>query len=62
MCAGASYWAQIGKIVYGASDVQRGYSKLNTLLHPKTEVVSGVREEECSKVLKDFFLSRRDLN
>ncbi|ANW94800.1 CMP deaminase [Wenyingzhuangia fucanilytica] len=62
MCAGASYWTQIGKIVYGASDVQRGYSKLNTLLHPKTKVVSGIREEECSKLLKDFFLSRRDLN
>lgn len=62
MCAGASYWTQIGKIVYGASDLQRGYSKLNTLLHPKTVVVSGVREEECSKVLKDFFLSKRGLN
>ncbi|MGY5355493.1 nucleoside deaminase [Wenyingzhuangia sp. IMCC45467] len=62
MCAGASYWTQIGKIVYGASDLQRGYSKLNTLLHPKTEMVSGIREEECSKLLKDFFLSKRDLN
>lgn len=62
MCAGASYWAQLGKIVYGASDVQRGYSKLNTLLHPKTEVVSGIREEECRKLLKDFFLSKRDFN
>ncbi|MDO3693829.1 nucleoside deaminase [Wenyingzhuangia sp. chi5] len=62
MCAGASYWTQIGKIVYGASDHQRGYSALNTLLHPKTTVISGVREEECSKLLKDFFLSRRDLN
>lgn len=60
MCAGASYWAQIGKIVYGASDVERGYSKLNTLLHPKTKVVSGVREEECSQLLKDFFLSKRN--
>lgn len=60
MCAGASYWTQIGKIVYGASDLERGYSKLNTLLHPKTKVISGVREEECSQVLKDFFLSKRN--
>ncbi len=60
MCAGASYWAQIGKIVYGASDLQRGYSKLNTLLHPKTKVISGIKEEECAKLLKDFFLSKRN--
>lgn len=60
MCAGASYWTQIGKIVYGASDLQRGYSKLNTLLHPKTKVVSGVKEEECTRILKDFFSSKRN--
>jgi len=59
MCAGASYWTQIGKIVYGASDRKRGYANLNTLLHPKTEVVSGVREKECSQLLKDFFSSKR---
>ena len=62
MCAGASYWTQIGKIVYGASDIQRGYTELNTKLHPKTKVVSGVLEEECSQLLKDFFLSKRDKN
>lgn len=60
MCAGASYWAQLGKIVYGASDIQRGYSALNTQLHPKTEVVSGILESECSQLLKDFFLSKRN--
>jgi len=62
MCAGASYWTQIGKIVYGASDLQRGYSKLKTLLHPKTKVISGVRELECSEVMKKFFLSKRGKN
>lgn len=62
MCAGASYWTQISKIVYGAADLQRGYSKLNTLLHPKTKVISGVREEECSKLMKDFFLAKRNHN
>lgn len=62
MCAGASYWAQIDRIVYGASDLQRGYNSMKTKLHPKTKVVSGVLEEECSKLLKDFFLSKRGLN
>jgi len=60
MCAGASYWTQIGKIVYGASDLQRGYSRLNTLLHPKTKVVSGVKEEECTRILKNFFSLKRN--
>ena len=60
MCAGASYWAQIGKIVYGASDIERGYSQLNTKLHPKTKVISGILETECSQLLKQFFLSKRN--
>ncbi|NJO91668.1 MAG: nucleoside deaminase [Chloroflexia bacterium] len=60
MCGGASYWTQIGKIVYGASDAKRGYKSLNaTILHPKTQVVSGVMENECSNLLIDFFRSRR---
>ena len=42
MCAGASYWAQIGKIVYGATEEKRGFIAMKTTLHPKTEVVSGV--------------------
>lgn len=62
MCAGASYWAQIGKIVYGASDIQRGYSKLKTQLHPKTKVVFGVLEQECSQIIKDFFWLKRNNN
>ncbi len=59
MCAGASYWTQIGKIVYGASDLHRGYKCLNTTLHPKTEVVNGVLESECSELLKQFFSQKR---
>jgi tRNA(adenine34) deaminase len=60
MCGGASYWTQIGKIVYGASDAKRGYQSLNAaILHPKTLVVSGVMENECSNLLIDFFRSRR---
>ncbi|MDO6736529.1 nucleoside deaminase [Wenyingzhuangia sp. 2_MG-2023] len=62
MCAGASYWAQIGKIVFGATDKERGFTKLNTKLHPKTKIISGVREEECAQLLMDFFLSKRNKN
>ena len=60
MCAGASYWAQLKRIVYGAKDVKRGYSQLTqNVLHPKTEIVSGVMEDECSKLLTDFFERKR---
>ena len=62
MCAGASYWAQVGKIVYGASEPVRGFQNLNTKLHPKTKVVFGVLEEECSTLLKRFFVEKRNLN
>lgn len=62
MCAGASYWTQIGKIVYGASEKKRGFKILNTKLHPKTKVVSGILEEECSMLLKKFFIEKRNLN
>lgn len=62
MCAGASYWAQIGKIVYGASEPKLGFSVLNTKLHPKTKVISGVLEEECGLLLKRFFVEKRNLN
>ena len=55
MCAGASYWTQISKIVYGASEPERGFKNLNTKLHPKTTIVSGVLEDECSTILKRFF-------
>lgn len=60
MCAGASYWSQIGRIVYGASDLKRGYKSISdTILHPKTNVVSGILENECSNLLIDFFKSKR---
>ena len=67
MCAGALAWAQIGRIVYGAHDVKRGYgiiencisSRSLSLLHPKTVVVGGVMEQECAGLLKDFFGKKR---
>jgi tRNA(adenine34) deaminase len=62
MCAGASYWTQIGKIVFGASELDRGFLKLNTKLHPKTNIVKGVLEEECSLLLRRFFVEKRNLN
>ncbi|WP_350289315.1 nucleoside deaminase [uncultured Croceitalea sp.] len=62
MCAGALYWSQISKIVYAASDLERGYSVMGTSLHPKTEVVSGVLEKEASELLKRFFIQKRNLN
>tara|TARA_B100000768_G_scaffold181853_1_gene206897 strand:- start:2111 stop:2641 length:531 start_codon:yes stop_codon:yes gene_type:complete len=62
MCAGASYWTQIGKIVYGASEPERGFIHLKTVLHPKTKVVSGILENECSQLLKRFFYEKRNLN
>ncbi len=62
MCAGASYWTQIGKIVYGASELDRGFVNLNTKLHPKTKVVKGVLENDCSLLLKRFFVEKRNLN
>jgi tRNA(adenine34) deaminase len=59
MCAGALYWSQISKIVYGASDEQRGFVKMGAQLHPKTEVVSGILAEEAAELMKRFFAERR---
>lgn len=60
MCASALAWSQIGRLVYGASDPKRGYSLFTpSLLHPKTEVNSGVLEDKCSSIVKDFFKSKR---
>ena len=60
MCAGALYWSHITKVVYGASDDKRGFSKLNqSVLHPKTVLVKGILEEECSTLLKEFFALKR---
>ena len=62
MCAGASYWSQISKIIYGARDVQRGCISMKTTLHPKTKMMGGVLEEECGKLLSRFFVEKRNLN
>jgi tRNA(adenine34) deaminase len=60
MCAGAIGWAHIGRLVYGASDPKHGYTVFAPeVLHPKTEVVSGIMEEESSALLKNFFKERR---
>jgi len=60
MCAGAASWTQIGKIVIGASDDKKGYSTIKSpILHPKTQIISGVLKNECSKILKDFFKRKR---
>jgi len=61
MCAGGLHWVQLQRLVFGASDVQRGYRLVRTpLLHPKTEVFTGVREEECRTLLNDFFKRIRE--
>ena len=62
MCAGALYWSQISKIVYGARDLERGCINLKTKLHPKTTISGGVLEEEASALLKRFFVEKRNLN
>lgn len=60
MCAGALGWSQIQRIVYGANDQKKGYSKFSTqVLHPKTEVVGGVLADECGELMKTFFKKRR---
>jgi len=59
MCAGALYWSQISKIVFGARDEQRGFLTLGTKLHPKTQVIQGVLAEEASDLMKLFFASKR---
>lgn len=59
MCAGALYWSQITKIVFGARDEQRGFLKMGTQLHPRTEVIQGVMEQECGDLMVRFFASKR---
>lgn len=61
MCAGAAFWTQLGKLVYGASDSKRGYTRIENLniLHPKTVVVSGVLDEPCGHIVSDFFKNKR---
>mgnify|MGYP001485597933 CR=1 FL=1 len=59
MCAGALYWSQISKIVFGARDEQRGFITLGTQLHPKTQVISGVLSQEASDLMVRFFALKR---
>jgi len=60
MCAGAAFWTQIGRVVYGASDDKRGYSLTSaSILHPRTTVVPGILQNECADLLKEFFKSKR---
>ena len=61
MCAGAAFWTQISKIAFGASDEKRGYSTLKKpVLHPSTEILSGLLAEESKQLLLDFFVKKRD--
>ena len=60
MCAGALGWSQIGKVVYGAGDEKRGFQRFAPqALHPRTQLVSGVMEEECAALMKEFFQRKR---
>jgi len=59
MCAGALYWSQISKIVFGARDEQRGFIVMGTKLHPKTTAISGVLAVESADLMKRFFTQRR---
>jgi len=60
MCAGACYWAQIRKIIYGAADPKAGFTRITRdIIHPKTTVIGGVLEKECGELLKEFFRKKR---
>lgn len=59
MCSGALSWSQISKVVIGARDEQRGFINKHLSLHPKTEIITGIMETECSSIVKEFFKSKR---
>ncbi|SHE65599.1 nucleoside deaminase [Chryseobacterium vrystaatense] len=59
MCSGALSWSQISKVVIGARDEQRGFINKHLSLHPKTEIITGIMENECSSIVKEFFKSKR---
>ncbi|NQW35542.1 MAG: nucleoside deaminase [Flavobacteriales bacterium] len=61
MCAGAAFWTQISKVVYGASDEKRGFKEHKIPLHPKTKVASGILKDDCSALLLKFFENQRKL-
>lgn len=61
MCAGASYWTQISKIVFAAHDSKRGFSLINErIIHPRTEVISGIMANDAAQLMKDFFIAKRN--
>ncbi|HNP48959.1 MAG TPA: nucleoside deaminase [Bacteroidia bacterium] len=60
MCAGAAFWTQVGTVVYGASDPKRGFMQTSkNILHPKTKLISGIMQEECGELVKEFFRKKR---
>lgn len=60
MCAGAIAWAQLGRLVYAAKDLKKGYTLLNApILHPKTQITSGILEDECAALIRQFFQQKR---
>lgn len=60
MCAGALGWSQIGRIVYGATDTKKGYHLVApNALHPKTQVLGGILEDDCADIMKEFFQAKR---
>lgn len=60
MCAGALYWSQIEEVIFGAYDEKRGASSKGNLYHPKTKVKGGIMQQECEKIIKDFFDMKRN--
>jgi tRNA(adenine34) deaminase len=60
MCAGAAFWTRVGRIVYGANDERRGYKRLTEkVLHPVTQIQSGIMEKECSEIIRSYFQNKR---
>lgn len=59
MCAGALYWSQLSRLVYGAPDLHRGYTVMGGQLHPKTEITTGIKANECTELIKQFFMKKR---
>lgn len=60
MCAGASYWFQVGRIVFGAYDAKLGFGRINQkITHPKTQITGGIMENECGELVREFFRNKR---
>jgi tRNA(adenine34) deaminase len=59
MCAGASYWAQVARVVFGAEEAKVGFRRFGNLLHPRTKLLGGVLAAECAQLMQDFFALKR---